>query len=296
MSDVIAAVLVRQPPPLRGEAIPPALQHLVAKALAKNPAERYQNAAEMASELRAIRQELGATPAPAVTRLADEDRSPRRWLVPAVLALVILMFGSGWIAWRVRSASAPLPQVASPPIAPASRSADFWLTVQRGEDGVAIGEPFDWNGNDPLGAGWGFRLNFLPQSDGHLYVFNQGADDSGNLTLRMLFPRADGKSASSAYQTVALPDATHWFALDRNPGKELLWIAWSTAPIELLERATEWVKGPASGDIRKPQEVNDIQFLLGDNAQQTPRVEDGPRRALRGDREILVTTVRIERR
>jgi serine/threonine-protein kinase len=57
-TDVIAAIFDRDPQPLKDRApiVPPALQSVVGKSLRKDPAERYQTAEEMLSELRAIKE------------------------------------------------------------------------------------------------------------------------------------------------------------------------------------------------------------------------------------------------
>jgi eukaryotic-like serine/threonine-protein kinase len=57
-ADVMTAILGRDPPPLKHRVplVPPALQRVVDRSLRKDPAERYQTAEEMLSELRAIKE------------------------------------------------------------------------------------------------------------------------------------------------------------------------------------------------------------------------------------------------
>ena len=81
---------VRQPPPLdepRAAAIPPAVRGLLARALAKKPAERFANASEMGEALRRIQAELApgraaqpsaATPAPTPTTGSAATASARQ--------------------------------------------------------------------------------------------------------------------------------------------------------------------------------------------------------------------------
>lgn len=81
-TDVIAEVMQKHPKSLQERApeIPPALQRVVERALQKNPAERYQSAEEMLSELRAIR-EKSVTP-------INDRRRPATWIgIAAALAL-----------------------------------------------------------------------------------------------------------------------------------------------------------------------------------------------------------------
>jgi serine/threonine protein kinase/cytochrome c-type biogenesis protein CcmH/NrfG len=59
-TDVILAILKSEPPSLSSLApgVPPELERIVARALAKPPRERYQSAAELSAELKSLRQSL----------------------------------------------------------------------------------------------------------------------------------------------------------------------------------------------------------------------------------------------
>ncbi len=63
-TERIAAILSYDPPPLTGGSIPPALWPIVHRALAKDPAARYESASAMLSDLRAVTE--GATVASAL--------------------------------------------------------------------------------------------------------------------------------------------------------------------------------------------------------------------------------------
>jgi serine/threonine protein kinase/TolB-like protein/Tfp pilus assembly protein PilF len=80
-TDVIAAIFDRDPQPLKHRApiVPPALQSVVDKSLRKDPAERYQTAEEMLSELSAIKEKTdGITPRSA------------RWVALAAVAAMLV--------------------------------------------------------------------------------------------------------------------------------------------------------------------------------------------------------------
>jgi serine/threonine protein kinase/Tfp pilus assembly protein PilF len=80
-TDVIAAISESDPQPLKQRApiVPRALQRVVERSLRKDPAERYQTAEEMLSELRAIKEKTDNTAA----------RSARWIAVAAVAALLV---------------------------------------------------------------------------------------------------------------------------------------------------------------------------------------------------------------
>ena len=62
--ETISAILRDPAPPLsdKGRAVPPTLQHALRKVLAKDPAERYQDARDLVVDLRTAREELAGRP------------------------------------------------------------------------------------------------------------------------------------------------------------------------------------------------------------------------------------------
>lgn len=94
-TDVMAAVLLKRPEPVdqRATSLPPALPSVVERSLRKEPAERYQTAEEMLSQLRAIE---GKTDGIASAAPMDIIRGPNRpaqstrWIgLAAVAALLV---------------------------------------------------------------------------------------------------------------------------------------------------------------------------------------------------------------
>jgi tetratricopeptide (TPR) repeat protein len=97
-----AAILEQDPPPLSpgGSAPPAALDHVVRRCLAKDPAARWQSARDVATELSWIREgRSGARgPSPEHARL---HRLPWRPVLAAGLLAVAALSGAWW--WRARS-------------------------------------------------------------------------------------------------------------------------------------------------------------------------------------------------
>jgi TolB-like protein len=114
-TDIMAAVLLKPPPPVEQCAtiVPPALQSVVERSLRKDPAERYQTAEEMLSELRAIEQKTeGIAPAAATDSIRSSNRPAQsaRWI--GVAAIAVLLVGVavfyGWRSPRHDRATAPI--------------------------------------------------------------------------------------------------------------------------------------------------------------------------------------------
>ena len=78
--------------------LPPSLQRVVTRCLRKRPADRYPEAKELASDLKAVQREVESGASSGVSlaaRLQEQwrllkDRSLGEWLLPAVIAVVVL--------------------------------------------------------------------------------------------------------------------------------------------------------------------------------------------------------------
>ena len=111
-TDVIAAVLLKHPEPVeqRATIVPPALQSVVEKSLRKDPAERYQTAEQMLSELRAIEEKTdGIAPAAATDGIRGFNRPARstRWIGVAAAVVALLVCVAVFYGWRNRQADRP---------------------------------------------------------------------------------------------------------------------------------------------------------------------------------------------
>ena len=113
-TDVIAAVLLKHPEPVeqRASIVPPGLQSVVEKSLRKDPADRYQTAEQMLSELRAIEERTdGIAPAAATDSIRGSNRPARntRWIGVAAAVVALLVCVAVFYGWRNRQADRPAP-------------------------------------------------------------------------------------------------------------------------------------------------------------------------------------------
>ena len=138
-----SAILTREPLPLARFApnTPPEFERIIAKSLRKNPDERYQTAADLLVDLRALKDDQAfqsrlerSTPSPdrppaLATTGAAPGAAPRRrsaWLAVAVVVVLAGIGGGWWLLQRgnVRRAEAQLPQITA--LAEARRYAEAY--------------------------------------------------------------------------------------------------------------------------------------------------------------------------
>ncbi len=105
-ASVIAAIIEREPPPVSSlkARVPPALDRVVKRCLAKEPDSRWQSAGDLCSELKWIAESGSETGIPAhlLGRRKSWDRAG--WLLAALLLLLVI---GGGAAWWVRTRQAP---------------------------------------------------------------------------------------------------------------------------------------------------------------------------------------------
>jgi eukaryotic-like serine/threonine-protein kinase len=101
LQQVLTAILTEQPlsPRTIHRAIPPAIDRLVMRLLAKDRAARYQTAHDVRVELQRLARDLEP----------GSHGARRRWLEwSAAAALLVALGAVGWISWRARSGVAPV--------------------------------------------------------------------------------------------------------------------------------------------------------------------------------------------
>ena len=105
--------------------LPAELEHIISKSLEKDPALRYQNAADLLSDLKRLRRDSSSAKvdaAPAQPEKATATRSVWKW--GAASALVVVLGAAGWLGLRSSTASKEVSSVAVLPFSNQSGSSD----------------------------------------------------------------------------------------------------------------------------------------------------------------------------
>jgi len=308
-SHTIVQILEKNPAPLTRVADAPAeLERIVAKAMAKNPDERYQTAKDMLIDLRALKKrleveaEIERTASPIAPDLAvvgdvvDRKRRKKGVLAIALVGTAVVIaavFGLyTWRAARVRTT----PPESTPAVAPTERILTYWITVQKFKDDKPYQDPFTLAGEINFEASYQIRVNVRSPQSGHLYILNEGPSSSlPKLVVLFPSPTANrGSSLLAAGQLAQIPEL-FWFRFDREQGIEKLWLVFSEAAVPELEAVKEFTNHRQRGVITDTLKNNAVQSFLTTYSTTKPEAEKGDTlTTLRMPGKILVYPVKLE--
>ncbi len=143
-TSLIGAIITGEPRPIRElqPLIPPALEHVIAKCLQKDPDDRWQRAADVAEELRWIGNAGSTVGEAAPVKRWRPKREALAWSI-AVIA-VLAAVGGGLLQWRNRPVAEPVrlsipgttseyAQALLPVVSPDGRNILFYASARDGD-------------------------------------------------------------------------------------------------------------------------------------------------------------------
>lgn len=328
-SHTIVDILEKEPPPLGkpgARAVPPELQRIVSKALAKDPNERYQTAKDMLIDLRNLKRRLeldseiertgsvhSGLPAAIFAesenaRAGSLDTSPskpglsesklrRHWILFAGLTLIMvlvvgLIIAGNWSRFRHSTATGP-----SPSIAATELKLSYWMTVQKYRNGRPFENLFRLAGEINFEKDYKVKLNVSSPQPGYLYILNEAPSPDEGLVV--LFPSRTANQGSSHLaenQRIEIPEQS-WFQFDAERGTEKLWLIFSEKEVPELE-ATKQFANPKDGGLIKDASLrSNIEKLISTNSGAKPLVEkndDLQETTIKIAAPILVHAIKLE--
>jgi serine/threonine protein kinase len=324
-SHTVVEILEKEPAHLANlgaRKVPPELQRIVSKALAKNPDERYQTAKDMLIDLRNLKKrleldvEIERSAPPATTSgngipetgsiesgpskaERNESERRRRKLFAGITAMAVLLIGLIIIGGWYRSHRSTLTGPAASSVAASERKLSYWMTVQKYRNGHPFENPFRLAGEINFEKDYQVKLNVSSPQPGFLYILNEGPStgqgpqpgspagmlDSSSFVV--LFPSTtanDGSSYLAENQAVEIPQQS-WFQFDAEQGTEKLWLIFSANPVPELEAVKQFANPKDRGLINGA--------ALNARVQKFLRAHSGAKATLEKDDEMKQTSLRI---
>jgi len=222
------------------------------------------------------------------------------WLKISVGLFSILVMGSALFGLMISMRSSRVPPADSTTTAspPSQSTMTYWLTVQKMRNGKPYEEPFRSSGQEIFENGYGFRLNVASPKPGYLYVFNEGATASGDMSFTILYPTPKTNGGSAKIEGNP-PIETNWNRFGGQAGTEEFWMIWSAAPVPELEAAKEAAFANEKGKVSNAALLKAVrEFLMKHTDPKTEVVKDKLKQqtVVRGPGDLLVQFVELEHR
>ncbi len=252
LDEVLLQIRERTPAPPRtiDDKIPKAVEDVCLKAMAKNPAERYTTAADMAADLRA-----------ALAEQPPARRTPGTTAAAAAAAAAGLLAFMVWAPWREKESQSPTAHRpgATNNTATAINSSGGVADLPAGAPRLEIhfqgaGEQGVYHplSGKPLALHEGDKVQLHVELGEPRYVYLYWYDAAGKPN-RLWPENVDRQQKLSRVSSPAGED--NWHIIDANVGAEMAIVAASDRPLSAGDLAEFEAQSPHTGDALRLQEV-----------------------------------------
>jgi serine/threonine protein kinase len=222
------------------------------------------------------------------------------WLKISVGLFSFLVLGSALYGLMIstRLSRSPVPANLNTALPPSQYALTYWLTVQKMRDGKPYQDPFQSSGQEIFENGYGFRLNVASPQPGYLYVFNEGATATGDISFTILYPTPKTNGGSARIEGNP-PIQTNWNRFGGQPGTEEFWMIWAVKPVPELEAAKEQAFANDKGKVTNAALLKTVrEFLIKHSDPKPEVVKDHLKQQtmVRGVSEPVVQLVELEHR
>ena len=267
----MSGILTKPYPPLTGHHVPeaPALNPVLKKALAVDPAERYATAADLLVDLARLQRERSGSVSTAAPRA---KATGWRWVTAVMAGLVALAAGSVFVVSRTQAPPATV--APAPPLF--DHAFTYWFDVRPGDAADTAPAPRSL-GDGTLADGWKLRVNVTSQTPGFLYMLDQEGD-AAVASLALVYPVAGDPFDRATRFT------TGWYGFSSAAPRDHLWLVWAADPRPELEalrplvnarvlgriadhdqagRLLAWLNRTAALDVRATTDSDPLQMTVG---------------------------------
>lgn len=323
-AHTIVQIIEKEPQLLTqsNDQVPPELQRIISKALAKKVTERYQSARDMLIDLRNLRKQIDldahvqpslvtdpvvrTDTVPASIAASDRTISPpaRRqgWSVrilsfAVVVGLLVLGVGA-YLALRHRNNA--VETVGRIPPTNVERKLVYSITVQKYRDKKPFEEPFQLAREILFERDYQIRLNVSSPQSGFLYVLNEGPRDEKQAPEYVVMFPSPTSNNGSAFVTESrqfhIPEKS-WFHFDSEKGTEKVWLVFAPSAIPELEPIRGFANQKTQGLVTDASVRDTVESFLKSHA--TPmatatEIRDRKETQLQTSGEVLVYVIKLE--
>ncbi len=320
-SHTIVSILENEPAQLSHitkRPLPPELERIVTKALAKKKEERYQSARDLLIDLKNLKRRLDvdaeierSNPSGSRTTDAELDletasnegpgHSPRSTLwrslriaLPLAIVAILVVYASNIWRSRLRTAPSSALSTTTPRI---EKVLTYWITVQKYRDGKPYEEPRRLAREILFERDYRVRLHVSGAQTGHLYILNEPPNSKEPLSILFPTPTTNaGASFLAAGNAIQIPEQS-WFSFDRDQGTEKIWLVWSTAAVPELEAVRRFANTIDKGVITDlALNASARAFIYGNRGPQ-PSIERSSEQketTLRTPGDVIVHSILLE--
>ncbi len=175
------------------------------------------------------------------------------------------------------------------------RELSYYLNVQKMRDGKPYEEPFRATGREIFENGYKFKMALKSNSDGYLYLFDEGNDDQGKAAYYLLHPVSQQKTAAQIKANTEIETGYNLFGGGK--GTEVIWIIWTGKENETLEAAKKNALEKSGGKITDEAAARQLNSLLQSSAEQKNEVKkdsSNQTTVVSGPGDILIHRVELE--
>ena len=205
---------------------------------------------------------------------SEENEIPKSskhpiFLVAGLLVLLAILGIAGFTYWKNSTAVVSNSNVAEnsnsqnvPALS--EREISYYLDVQKMRNGKPYEEPFRASGREIFESGYKFRMVLESDTDGFLYIFNEGKNEKGKTEYYLLQPTSPDKDSAriKAKQKIETP----YNIFGGGKGTEIVWVIWIKNENEFIEGAKKAaIEENAGGVVNENNSLRLNEFLLQHN-------------------------------
>lgn len=254
-----------------------------------------------------------ATHTAAAIHTSASSRKPKRyplWPALALLILIALAIPVGIAYWNGSKVASVSDKSAtemansgnanaartSETLAGTERTLSYFLKVQKMRDGKPFEAEFNSSGQEIFESGYKFRMNFQADTDGYIYVFNEGKDELGKTGYYLLFPtESRNKGSARVGKGQQIETASNEFNGGR--GTEIMWLIWIKEKSAELEAIASSIVDPP-GIVAATKTSALRSFLEKHQAAKPDSTKDSAnqRTVVKAKGEVVVHRFELEHR